>query len=97
MGESRSSRKSASIVEDGELFHEDTATDGDESVLLVCDPGRKATVLAHNDLAVDGAGVQTVSTGAGHNLRSSTCIKIMGALEFFCIPTVWPVACRTTN
>ena len=76
MGESRSSRKSTSLVEDGTFFHEDTATDGDESISLVCDPGRNATVLAHNDLAVDGPVVQTVSTGAGHNLRSSTCIKI---------------------
>ena len=97
MGESRSSRKSTSLVEDGKFFHEDTATDGDESVSLVCDPGRNATVLAHNDLAVDGSVVQTVSAGAGHNLRSSTCIKITGAVESFCIPTVWPVACRTTN
>ena len=97
MGETRSRRKSESLVEDGKFFHEDTATDGVESVSLICDPGRNATVLSHNDLAVDGFGVQSVSTGAGHNLRSSTCMKITGAFQSFCIPTVWPVACRTTS
>ena len=107
MGESRSIRESTAIFEDVELVHADTATDGDESITLLCDgdesnsllcdPGRNATVLAHNDLAVDGSGVQAVSAGAGHNFRSSTCINMIGAFESFCIPTVWPVACLTTN
>ena len=52
--------------------------------------------LAHNDLAVGGPGVHWVSRGAGQSSRSSTCMTIMGASGPFCIPTVWPVACRTT-
>ena len=38
-------------------FHVDTIADGVDSDSLTWDPGRKATVLAHNDLAVDGPGV----------------------------------------
>ena len=96
MGSSRSRRKSESFDDDDKFFHVDTVTDGDDSVSLMCDPGLNATVLAHNDLAVDGPGVHWVSRGAGHSLRSSTCMKIMGAFGSFCIPTVWPVACHTT-
>ena len=107
MGESRSIREFTAIFEDVELVHADTATDGDESMTLLCDgdesnsllcdPGRNATVLAHNDFAVDGSGVQAVFAGAGHNFRSSTCINMIGAFESFCIPTVWSVACPTTK
>ena len=56
-------------------FHVDTITDGVDSDSLAWDPGRKATVLAHNDLAVDGPGVHWISRGVGHSLRSSTCMK----------------------
>ena len=38
------------------LFHVDTITDGVDSESLTWEPGRKTTVLAHNDLAVDGPG-----------------------------------------
>ena len=86
MGSSRSRRKPESLVDDGKFFHEDTATDGVDSVSLMCDPGRNATVLAHNDLAVDGPGVHWVSRGAGHSLRSSTCMKIMGLSGPFVSP-----------
>ena len=95
-GSSRSSCKSESLDDDDKFFHVETMADGDDSVSLMCDPGRNATVLAHNDLAVGGPGVHWVSRGAVHILRSSTCMKIMGASGSFCIPTVWPVACRTT-
>ena len=63
---------------------------------LAWDPGRNATVLARSDLAVDDPSVHWVSRGVGHSLRSSTCIHIIGASGPFCMPTVWPVACRTT-
>ena len=73
MGESKSVRESTAIFADVEPVHADTATDGDESITLLsdgdesnsllCDPGRNATVLAHNDFAVDGSGVQAVSCG----------------------------------
>ena len=96
MGSSRSRRKSESFDDDDKFFHVDTMTDGDDSVSVMCDPGRNATVLAYNYLAVGGPGVHWVSWGAGHSLRSSTCMKIMGAFGYFCIPTVWPVAWRTT-
>ena len=86
MGLSRSSRKSESIDDDDKLFHVETIPDGDDSVSLMCDPGRKATVLAHNYLAEDGPGVHWVCRGAGHILRSSKCMKIMGASGSFCIP-----------
>ena len=38
-------------------FQVDTSTDGVESELLIWEPDRKATVLAHNDFAVDGSDV----------------------------------------
>ena len=43
------------------LFHVDTITDEVDSESLTWEPGRKAMVLAHNDLAVDGPGVQLMS------------------------------------
>ena len=55
-----------------------------------------ASTFAHNDFAVDGPGVQLTFCGAGQTFKSSTCIKIMGVSGSFCMPTVWPVACRTT-
>ena len=96
MGSSTSRRISKSFDPIDKSFHVDTMTDGDESDTLAWDPGRNATVLAHTDLAVGGPGVHWVSRGAGQSLRSSTCMKIMGASGPFCIPTVWPVACHTT-
>ena len=36
------------------------------------DHGRKATVLAHKDLAVETLGVHAISWGPGHSLKSST-------------------------
>ena len=36
-----------------------------ESESLTWEPGRKATVLAHNDFAVEGPGVQCISRGPG--------------------------------
>ena len=39
-----------------DLFHVDTITDRVDSESLTWEPGRKNTVLAHNDLAVDGPG-----------------------------------------
>ena len=48
-----------------ELFHVDTITDGVDSVSLALAPGRNATVLAHNDLAVGGPVVQQISRGGG--------------------------------
>ena len=41
-----------------ELFQVDIITEGVESESLTWEPGRKATVLAHNDFAVEGPGVQ---------------------------------------
>ena len=79
-----------------ELFQVETSTDGAEIVSLIWEPGRKATVLAHNDFAVDGPGVQTTSRGAGHSFKSSTWIKMIGASGPFWMPTVGPVAWRTT-
>ena len=46
-------------------FHVDTITDGVDSDSLTWDPGRKATVLAHNDIAVDGPGVTGYPDGRG--------------------------------
>ena len=37
-------------------FQLETSTDGVESESLTCDPGRKATVLAHSDRAFDASG-----------------------------------------
>ena len=96
MGLSNLRRISELVDVDDKSFHVDTITDGDDSESLTWDPGRNATVLAHSDLAVDGPGVHWVPRGAEHSLRSSTCINIMGASGPFCMPTVWPVACRIT-
>ena len=70
----------------------DIITERVESELLTIDPGRNATVLAHNDFAVGGPGVQRASAGAGQIFKSSTCMKTIGVSGPFCIPTVCPVA-----
>ena len=57
MGLSSSRRISELVDGVDKSFHVDTITDGVDSDSLTWDPGRKATVLAHNDLAVDGPGV----------------------------------------
>ena len=49
-----------------ELLDEvDTISEGVESESLTWEPGRKTTVLAHNDFAVDGPGVPLISGGGG--------------------------------
>ena len=60
-------------------FQPETSTDGVESESLTCDPGRKATVLAHNDRAFDASGIHAGRSGDGHIFKSSTWIKIIGA------------------
>ena len=52
--------------------HADTSTEGSGVTSPMSDPGRKATVLAHRDLAVDTLGVHAISWGPGHNFKSST-------------------------
>ena len=63
MGLSNLKRMSELVDGVDELFQVDTITDGVESESLTWEPGRKATVLAHNDFAVDGPGVQLISRG----------------------------------
>ena len=55
-----------------ELFQVDTSTDGEESESVMWEPGRKATMLAHSDRAVDGSGVHAGRPGGGHIFKSST-------------------------
>ena len=66
----------------------DTITDGVDSESLTLDPGRNATVLTHNDFAVEGPGVQLTFGGAGQTFKSSMCMKIIGVSGPFCMPTV---------
>ena len=52
-----SSRRIPELVDDvDKSFHVYTITYGVDSDSLTWDPGRKATVLAHSDLVVDGPG-----------------------------------------
>ena len=74
----------------------ETITEGFESELLTIYPRRNATVLAHNDFAVDGPAVQPESARAGQIFKLSTCMNIIGVSSPFCMPTVCPVASRTT-
>ena len=51
-------------------FQLETSTDGVESESLTCDPGRKATVLAHSDRAFDASRIHAGRSGEGHNFKS---------------------------
>ena len=64
-------------------FQLETSTDGVESESLTCDPGRKATVLAHSDRAFDASGIHAGRSGDGHIFKSSTWIKMIGASGSF--------------
>ena len=74
----------------------DTSTDGVDVKSLTREPGLKDTVLAHSDLAVETSGLHLTSSGAGHNFRSSTCTSTIGFCWSHWMPTMWPVAWRTT-
>ena len=74
----------------------DTSTDGVEVMSQMWEPGRKSTVLAHNDLDVEAPGFHEMSRGAGQSFKSSTWTNTIGFSGPFCMSTVWPVACRTT-
>ena len=50
----------------------DTSTEGSGVVSLTREPGRKATVLAHKDLAVGTPGTHEISCGQGDSFKSST-------------------------
>ena len=50
----------------------ETSTEGSGVTSPISEPGRKATVLAHKDLAVGTFGVHDISCGPGHNFKSST-------------------------
>ena len=58
--------------------HAETSTEGSGVTSPMSDPGRKATVLAHKDLAVETFGVHAISWGPGHNFKSSTWTNIIG-------------------
>ena len=64
-------------------FQLETSTDGAESESLTCDPGRKATVLAHSDRAFDASGIHAGRSGDGHIFKSSTWINMIGASGSF--------------
>ena len=57
MGSSKPQRMVERVDVCDALLQVDTITDGVDSESLTFDPGRNATVLAHNDFAVDGPGV----------------------------------------
>ena len=65
MGSSRQLRLSGREDVGGVSLQVETITERVESELLTIDPGRNATVLAHNDFAVGGPRVQQASAGAG--------------------------------
>ena len=52
--------------------HAETSTEGSGVTSPMSDPGLKANVLAHKDLAVETFGVHEISCGPGHNFKSST-------------------------
>ena len=52
--------------------HAETSTEGSGVTSPMSDPGRKATVLAHKDLAVETFGVHVISYGPEHSFKSST-------------------------
>ena len=80
MGLSKLRRISKLLGVDDKSFHVDTITDGDESNSLTWDPGWNATG----------------SPGGGAQFEVINVYEYNGASGPFCMPTVWPVACRTT-
>ena len=50
----------------------ETSTEGSGVTSPISEPGRKATVLTHKDLAVGTFGVHDISCGPGHNFNRVT-------------------------
>ena len=72
MGSSNSHRLAECVGASDVLSQVETITERVDSELVTIDPGRNATVLAHNDFADDGPGVQQAFSGVGQSFKSST-------------------------